>query len=342
MKILITCDPEIPVPPKLYGGVERLVDGLVTAYTKLGHQVILLAHKDSTSEKAVKIYSWKAKHSRGFRNVIQNAIVLFKTYNKEKPDVIHSFSRLLYTYPLLLTSKVKFLQTYGRAISSKSTALASIIGGKKMNFTSAATHMLNNLKWFKYKFTPVYNFTDTNFFAPDENIEKEYLMFLGRIEDIKGTKECIEVALATNNKLIIAGNIQPGHEQYFKTYIEPHLNNPLIKYVGPVDDEQKRYWLQRSKALLFPIKWEEPFGIVMIEAMACGTPVIGFKKGSVPEIIINQKNGFVVNNTKEMIDACQKINMIDRNFVRQYCVDNFDTIAIAKQYINLLENLAKR
>ena len=195
---------------------------------------------------------------------------------------------------------------------------------------------------FKHKFTPVYNFTDTEFFIPDDNVEKEYLMFLGRIEDIKGTKECIDVALATNCKLLIAGNIQPGHEQYFKTYIEPHLNNPLIKYVGPVNDEQKRYWLQRTKAFLFPIKWEEPFGIVMIEAMACGTPVIGFNRGSVPEIVKNSLNGFIANNIEEMIDAVRKIDTINRKTVRQYCVDNFDTMVIAKQYIELIQKIATK
>ncbi len=338
MKILLTCDPEIPVPPKLYGGIERLVDGLAHEYKKQGHLVYLLAHPESTCTAAEEIFHFPALYSRGYKNVAKNAIKLYKVAKKIKPDVVHSFSRLLYTYPLLLTSNLSFLQTYGRLISPHSTKLASIIGGKKINFTSAAEHMLTHLKNTK-KFTPVYNFVDTSYFVPNENIEKDYLMFLGRIEDIKGTKECIETALATNTKLIIAGNIQPGHDEYFNTYIKPYLENPLIEYVGPVNDEQKLYYLQRSKAFLFPIKWEEPFGIVMAEAMACGLPVIGFNRGSVPEVVTHAKTGFIVENKKEMIDAVANIGNIDRDEVRKDCVNRFSVEIIAGQYLELLQRI---
>jgi len=342
MKILIPVDPEIPVPPIHYGGVERLVDGLITAYNQMGHEVILLAHEKSTAKDAKKIYAWQVKHSRGWANVFKNAFTLLKVYRKEKPDIIHSFGRLMYLYPTLFTSKVPVLMTYGRFISPKSTALASVLGGKRMNFTSAAGHMLSHLKWFKQKFTPIYNFTLTNYFVPDHTVEKEHLMFLGRIEDIKGTKECIEAALATGTKLIIAGNIQPGHDAYFDTYIKPHLTNPLINYVGPVNDEQKRFYLQRAKAFLFPIKWEEPFGIVMAEAMACGVPVIAFKRGSVPEVVINGKNGFVVENVEEMIQAVKQIDAIDRGFVRSDCEARFSLEVIAKQYLEVLFRLTEK
>jgi len=338
MKILLTCDPEIPVPPILYGGIERLVDGLAHEYKKQGHRVFLLANPESTCSAAEEIFHFPALHSRGYLNVAKNAIKLFRVAKKIKPDVVHSFSRLLYTYPLLLTSKLPFLQTYGRFISPHSTKLASVVGGKKMNFTAAAGHMLKHLNDTS-KFTPVYNFVDTSYFVPNENIEKEYLMFLGRIEDIKGTRECIETALATNTKLIIAGNIQPGHDAYFNTYIKPHLQNTLIQYVGPVNDEQKLYYLQRSKAFLFPIKWEEPFGIVMAEAMACGVPVIGFNRGSVPEVVTHGKTGFIVENTTEMIEAVTKIDRIDRKEVRMDCVNRFSVEVIAGQYLELLQKI---
>ncbi|MDC1505567.1 glycosyltransferase [Winogradskyella sp.] len=339
MKILIPVDPEIPVPPTLYGGVERLVDGLAHAYTAMGHEVYLLANPASNCTAAQEIFAFPALHSRGYGNVIKNAWQLYKVAKKVKPDVVHSFSRLLYTYPLLLTTNLAFLQTYGRFISPKSTKLASLIGSKKMNFTSAAKHMLNHLNDTR-KFTPIYNFVDVNYFKPNDQVEQDHLMFLGRIEDIKGTKECIEVALATNTKLIIAGNIQPGHDNYFDTHIKPHLDNPLIVYVGPVNDEQKLYYLQKAKAFLFPIKWEEPFGIVMAEAMACGTPVIAFNRGSVPEVVKHQETGFVVNTTKEMIEGVSKINEIDREKVREVCVERFSLEVIATQYLELLSKIS--
>ena len=135
MKILLTCDPEIPVPPINYGGVERLVDGLVEEYTRLGHDVYLLANSQSTSSYAKQIIGWPSSKSRGAVNVMRNAFMLKKVCNKLKPDVVHSFSRLLFMYPMFLTSKMPFLQTYGRFISTKSTFLASIIAGKKLHFT---------------------------------------------------------------------------------------------------------------------------------------------------------------------------------------------------------------
>ncbi len=342
LKILIPVDPELPVPPPLYGGVERLVDGLITEYNRKGHEVILLAHPDSSSRDAGKIYPWPAGSSRGMVNVIRNALTLKTVSKKEKPDVIHSFARLMYLYPTMFTTWIPFLMTYERFISPKSTALASILGGKRIHFTAAAGHMLNHLNRFKHKFTPVYNFTPVEFFTLDGSAKREHLMFLGRIEEIKGAKEAIEVALATNQKLVIAGNIQPGHDDYFNSFIRPHLDNPHIDYVGAVDDNQKRHYLQHSSALLFPIKWEEPFGIVMAEAMACGTPIIGFRRGSVPEVIRDGINGFAVETIGEMINAVSNLDQLDQRAIREDCEQRFSREVIAEQYLSLLNDLIVR
>jgi len=338
MKILITVDPEIPVPPKLYGGIERIVSSLSKSYKKNGHEVILLANPESTEESADKIIGWKGLSSRGKKDIFSNTRQLFGVVQSYKPDIIHSFSRLLYLFPVFLFTKTRVVQTYQRKISKKTTNWANKLAGKKLHFTSCAAYMHKGFDKIK-KWHPIYNFTDTNYFNYNNDIKTKHLFFLGRIEDIKGTKECIEVALATNQKLIIAGNIQPGHEEYFKKNIEPHLNNPLIKYVGPVNDEQKLYYLQKSKAFLFPIKWEEPFGIVMAEALACGVPVIGFNRGSVPEVIKHGKTGYIVSNVKEMIDAVKQIDLIDRNFVREDCVKRFSLDIISKQYLSLFEKI---
>jgi len=341
MRILITVDPELPVPPPKYGGVERLVDGLVTTYTQKGHEVFLLAHPDSKAAKAQKIFGWAAVHSRGFFNIVKNARKLYSIYNQVKPDVIHSFSRLLYTYPLLLTKKVAFLQTYGRYISPISTLLASFVGGKKMNFTAAARHMILHLKNTK-KWHIVYNFTDVNYYKPDSSVKREYLMFLGRIEDIKGTYEAIEAAIKTGQKLIIAGNIEAEHREYFDEMVKPFVDKEQIQYVGAVNDEQKRRYLQRAKALLFPIKWEEPFGIVMIESMACGAPVIAFNRGSVPEVIQNGVNGFIVGSTLEMAEAIRNLDTIDYSIQHPFVVEKFSADVIADEYLKLLHQISGR
>ncbi|MHA7943019.1 glycosyltransferase [Formosa sp. 3Alg 14/1] len=339
MKILIPVDPEIPVPPLLYGGVERLVDGLVNAYTSIGHDVILVAHEDSKSAYA-KIYAWPAKDSRGSLNSFRNSRKLYQVVSKEKPDVIHSFGRLLYMFPIMIFKNIPMVMTYGRAISVKTTGISSKLAGNKLYFTCCGAHMLKDLPNTN-NFTPIHNFTLVDYFIPNSTVKKEYLMFLGRIEDIKGTKEAIDVALACNQKLIIAGNIQPGHDAYFESQIRPFLNNELIEYVGPVNDSQKKELLQKAKAFLFPIKWEEPFGIVMAEAMACGVPIIGFKRGSVPEVVKDGVTGFVVNNVDEMIQAVLKIDEIDRNVVREDCVNRFSLEFIANEYLQLFQKMLK-
>jgi glycosyltransferase involved in cell wall biosynthesis len=336
MKILLTVDPEIPVPPKLYGGIERIVSGLCKAYSEAGHEVFLIANPSSTEINIKQLINWHGLHSRRKIDIIKNAVQLYKTVIKYNIEIIHSFSRLLYLYPTFLLTKINVIQSYQRKISQKSTAFANKFAGEKLHFTACSKYMFKDLEINK-KFTPIYNFVNTDFFVPNENTEKNFLMFLGRIEDIKGTKECIETALATNTKLIITGNIQSGHEEYFNTQIKPYLENPLIEYVGEVNDEQKLNYLQHSKAFLFPIKWEEPFGIVMAEAMACGVPVIGFNRGSVPEVVVHGKTGFIVENTNEMINSISLIEKIDRTEVRKDCVNRFSVEIIAKQYLNLLE-----
>lgn len=342
MTILLTCDPEIPVPPINYGGIERIVDSLIKEFSKNGHEVFLLANPDSTNNEAKKVFGWPSLHSRGFKNIIKNAFYLNRIIGEIKPDVIHSFSRLLYLYPLFLGgSKIKVVQSYQRKISTKSTRLASILASKKIFFTACGEHMLKNHP-IANRSLAIHNFTDTRYFVLNSNIRPEFLFYLGRIEDIKGTKEAIEVALATNQKLVIAGNIQPGHDDYFENEVKPHLNNPLIEYVGPVNDEQKLYYLQRSTAFLFPIKWEEPFGIVMVEAMACGVPVIGFRRGSVPEVVKDGITGFVVDDVNEMIKAVAKIDAIDRLVVRKDCEDRFSLEVIAQKYVNLFSELLSR
>lgn len=330
MKILLTCDPEIPVPPTNYGGIERIVDGLAKGYSQLGHEVYLIAHPESICKYTKKNFSWPSFHSGGMWNIVHNSLYLRKVVKKIKPDVIHSFSRLLYMYPLFLNHNLKIIQSYQRSISHKSTSVASIVFGKKIVYTACGAHMLKHLS--SKKFNPIHNFTDTEFYQPLESKTENRLIFLGRIEDIKGTEEAIKVALACDMELIIAGNIPNDQKQYFDERISPYLSNSQIKFVGPVNDDQKKHWLQTSKALLFPIKWEEPFGIVIAESLACGTPIIGFRRGSVPEVIIDGKTGFVVDTIEEMIEKVKSLDLISRVNCRQSAEQRFDISVITKRY----------
>lgn len=335
----MTCDPELPVPPGQYGGVERLVSGLCKEYQRMGHEVYLVANAAST-ESVKKFFGWQSSSSRGWRNVLVNGTQLRRIVQEVKPDIIHSFSRLMYFYPMFLSGiKVPFLQTYGRAISRKSTNLAKRICGRYANFACCGAHMLqrldNHQRWYV-----VPNFTDTDTLTPSTK-EKEYLVFLGRIEDIKGTNEAIQVAKKSNLPLVIAGNIAPEHQHYFDEKVRPYIDGEKIKYVGPVDDIQKRQLFAGAKAFLMPIKWEEPFGIVMIEAMACGVPVLAFRRGAAPEIV-TEGTGFISSGIEEMARDCQRLESIDRSDLRDYVEMKYSRSKVAEMYISLFNEILNK
>jgi glycosyltransferase involved in cell wall biosynthesis len=163
------------------------------------------------------------------------------------------------------------------------------------------------------------------------------LMFLGRLDPIKGAHTAIKVAKETGSRLWLAGNITntPAGQAYYSETLAPEIDGTQIIYLGELDDKQKSYYLSRSKALLFPIEWEEPFGIVMIEAMACGTPVIAFNKGAVPEVVTPGRTGFIVEDTPAMINAVHKLKRLDRGLCRDTAMAKFDINIIARKYLEL-------
>lgn len=336
MNILLTADPELPVPPSHYGGIERIVDQLAAQYRASGHRVVLVANRASTCEHTDQRYAWPADRSMGAKSILQNAFLLWKVYQKEQPDVIHSFSRLLYLYPLVFERTARILQSYQRAIHPRSTLMASRLFGKHLQFTACAAHLYQGLP-VQDRFHTVYNFTDTRFFTPAAQPSGDYLLFLGRIEPIKGAAEAVQVALRTGRRLILAGNIPESCQSYFEETIRPYLQAGHIEYVGPVNDAQKLPLYQHAAAFLFPISWEEPFGIVMAESLACGTPVIAFGRGSVPEVVENGVNGFVCKNTADMESAIGKIGLIDRADCRHTAETRFSAEVVGKQYLALLQ-----
>jgi glycosyltransferase involved in cell wall biosynthesis len=339
-RVLLISDPYIPVPPKGYGGIERIVELLAKEYVKLGYDVSLLAGKNSIVEGA-RIHSYGKNEFPPTKTTMQLSLLAvwkFLAFRKKKYDVIINFGRLIYLLPVLKTRQKK-ISCYQREISkSNVTKFLSfspnnlrVVGCSqdlidRAGLTNTCSAIFNCVNFDNYTFT-----TDLPDTAP--------LMFLGRIEKIKGCHIAIQIAKATNHQLIIAGNISPlpEEQQYYKEHIEPYIDNNQIKYVGQVNDEQKNHYLGISKALLFPIEWSEPFGIVMPEAMACGTPVIGFNRGSVAEVIEEGVTGYKVNTIEEMIEAVYKLPEIDRGGCRIYAKEKFDVAVISQQYLNLFQ-----
>lgn len=183
----------------------------------------------------------------------------------------------------------------------------------------------------------VYNGIDTNTFTYCEDAE-DYLMYAGRIIPEKGAKEAVQVALKTGRRLIMTGQATPATQWYFDEHIKPHLSDKIL-YLGMIDKAQMVKYYQKAAALLMPIRWEEPFGLTMAEAMACGTPVIAFRRGSVPEVVKDKKTGFIVENTAEMIEAVEKISKISRSDCRKHVEQNFTLDHMIRGYEQVLKEL---
>lgn len=330
-------DPGIPVPPQFYGGHERLVYLFAEEYHRLGHQVTLLAGPGSNISGKVYAFGKNDLKRSKFQKLSELMFIWYFLLKKRKQfDIIHNFGRLIYLLPIL-KNPVKKIMTYGRKVSPAGIQKITQLKPKNLIFTACSNYCVSTGN-VAGNWKTVYNAINFSDYHLQKQVPKEApLMFLGRLDKIKGLHTAINIAKATNHFLWIGGNLPntPDNYQYYKQTIEPQIDGKQIIYLGALNDAQKNQYLGKAKALLFPIEWEEPFGLVMIEAMACGTPVIGFKKGAVPEVIDHGLTGFIVNTKREMIEALQNIETIDRETCRQIAKQRFNICVIATQYLSL-------
>uniref|UniRef100_UPI002611942B glycosyltransferase n=1 Tax=uncultured Mucilaginibacter sp. TaxID=797541 RepID=UPI002611942B len=205
-----------------------------------------------------------------------------------------------------------------------------------------SNYITNQIKPFAPAYT-VYNAVSMAAYQLKESIAADApLVFLGRIEPIKGTHTAIKVAQKAGRKLIIAGNIPKYAQEYFDLEIAPFIDQKQISYVGEVNDLQKNELLKGAAALLMPIEWNEPFGIVMAEALACGTPILAFPRGAATEVVINGTNGYLCNTFLDMVNAVAKLNLLDRKACRHDAETRFSETALVKNYEDIYFRLAKR
>jgi glycosyltransferase involved in cell wall biosynthesis len=208
-------------------------------------------------------------------------------------------------------------------------------------FTACSNYIAEQIRPYGNT-TTIYNGVSVSDYQVTESVSADApLVFIGRIQKEKGTAIAIDVARRTGKKLVIAGNIPAGpiHQRYFEEEVKPFLDGRQIAYVGPVDDTQKNKLLGKCLAFLMPVLWDEPFGIVMTEALACGVPVIGFRRGAIPEIVENKINGFVCGSVDEMADAVENIQTISRLKCRQTVEEKFSSTALARQYEQLYKRI---
>ena len=350
LRIAITADPYLPVPPKLYGGIERVVDFLVRGLAARGHEMTLFAHPESSTAGTLVPYGWPPHVGPRARlaELVQAGGGLWR--RRRDLDLIHSFGRLAALLPVLPLRSLPKIQSYQRErVPWRGIARAVRLAGPSIRFTGCSDSVWreraqrgplggtwrtipNGVELAAYDFSPRV--------APDAP-----LVFLGRLEAIKGAHHAIAIARAARRRLVVAGNRVDHAEggSYFLREIAPHLDGARVTWIGPVDDTQKNTLLGSAGALLMPIEWEEPFGIVMAEALACGTPVIGFARGSVPEVIRDGVNGFLCRDVEEAAAAVGRLGRIDRAAARADCEARFGDRAIVDAYERLyVEMVATR
>lgn len=340
MKILLTADPELPVPPKFYGGIERIIDLLITGLQAKGHTVTLIAHSNSTSSADV-CFSWPGHQSKNPLDTLRNSVSLQYAVQKIKPDALHSFSRIAYLTPLLKSSLPKIM-SYQREPSARTTRWASKLAGDSLTFTGCSDYICRQGRSNGGIWQPIHNCVvlDKFTFQPQVALDAP-LVFLSRLERIKGAHTAIAVARKTGRRLIIAGNRvnSPEGESYWQSEISPHLNKDGIEYVGTVDDVQKNELLGKAAAMLVPIEWNEPFGIVFAEALACGTPVISCPTGSLPEIVRQGVDGFLTTDIESACNAVKNLGAINRRNCRERAESHFSAEVIVDKYEALYQSL---
>ncbi len=329
------------IPPRLYGGTERVIAWLVDELVTLGHDVTLFASADSRTRaglEAVWPRALRLGRPRSDPMAAQAALLEAVSRRAGDFDVIHVHIDWL-PLPLLTRLGVPFVTTaHGRMdLPGLSDVVRLFPEAPYVSISENQSSALAEANWIG----TVYHGMPPDLLRP--SFERgSYLAFLGRITAEKGPEVAIRIARAADMPLRIAAKVPSGDRTYFKQKLEPQIDGEQVKLVGEVDDRGKQGFLAGAAALLFPIDWPEPFGLVMIEAMACGTPVIAFRSGSVAEVIDDGVTGFIVNDEREAIEAVGRLGELDRGRVRARFEQRFSAARMAREYVRHYEALADK
>jgi glycosyltransferase involved in cell wall biosynthesis len=326
------------VPPKLYGGTERVVHWLTEELVALGHEVTLFASGDSrTSAKLVPVIPQALRLGRSRLDPIAAQALLLEAVARRRAqfDVLHFHIDWL-QLPLFSRTSARFLTTFhGRLdLPGLKAITAQFPDSACVSISNNQREPLSDLRWMG----TIYHGLPQNYLHASMR-PGHYLAFLGRLTAEKGPEDAIRIAKAAGMQLRIAAKIPRGEQRYFNERLKPLIDGDQIQLVGEVDDRAKQHFLSQATALLFPIDWPEPFGLVMIEAMACGTPVIAYRRGSVPEVVDDGLTGFVVEDESEAIKAIGKLDQLDRAVVRKQFEERFTAERMAREYSEVYKKL---
>lgn len=326
------------VPPKLYGGTERVVSWLTEELVRLGHDVTLFASGDSmTTARLVPICPKSLRLNPQCIDSLAHHVVMLDRVLDELSDfdLVHFHIDYLH-FPFSSRKSFPRVTTlHGRLdIPDLAPLYRRFPEEPVISISDAQRRPLPFINW---QGTVHHGLPKDSFTAFNE--VGNYLAFLGRTSPEKGLDQAIEIAKRAGVPLKVAAKVDRADLDYFHTVIEPELSHPLIQFVGEIGYAEKNAFLGNAAAVLFPIDWPEPFGLVMIEAMACGTPIIAYPCGSVPEVIEDGANGFIVADIESAVKAIGRIPQIDRGICRQVFEERFTSARMTRDYLAIYENL---
>src|SRR5437762_1720083 len=327
------------VPPKLYGGTESVVSWLTEELVRLGQDVTLFASGDSmTTARLVPACAESLRLSPVTVDDLAHHFVLMEHVLrlKEEFEIIHFHIDYLH-YPLSKRERYTHVTTlHGRLDIPDLVPLYEMY--RDMPVVSISNAQRDPLPQANWQGTVHHGIPKDNY--KFHRGSGQYLAFLGRTSPEKGLDRAIEIARAAGMPLKIAAKIDKADQEYFDSCIRPMLNSSDVEFVGEVGFPEKNEFLGNAAALLFPISWPEPSGLVMIEAMACGTPSIAYRYGSVPEVLANEVTGYVVSDLPGAVQAANKIDRVDRKKVRKHFEQHFTAGRMANEYLTIYEQLS--
>jgi len=320
------------VPPKKYGGTERVVHALTEELVRNGHDVTLFASGDSiTSAKLESVFPRNLRDARVKDPYGVNFWTLLNfglAYDMQDDfDIIHDHNAPISLPAANLATTPTVVTMHGAFNAENRKLFQTLSSPHIVTISEAQSYAVPNLNHAG----TVYNGLAMDEYPFSESEPEDYLLFVGRISMEKGTHLAIEAAQQLDKRLIIAAKVDKQDLAYFKEYVEPALSERIV-WIGEVEEEERNQLMSKALCFLHPVTWREPFGLALIEAMACGCPVVAFNKGSIPEIIKNGDTGYVVEDVEGMIEAIQNISAIDRRECRTHALTNFSAKKMAEGY----------